>query len=314
MKFPSLGSIIAKEAGERGSVPPYVMVPGIGAGWLEHFRAHMLGARFDPMVIPDPSAMNFKVPDLMLPESVTVERIQHRRAMARLVDQTYREQMNSAEHAGLDTFQDQALNMILSPAVRQAFDLSKESDKVKDAYGRHTFGQSALIARRLVEVGSRFVTVVDVSRPGEGNWDTHSNNDKKHRDVLVPVLDQVLSTLLADLEERGLLSQTIVMAMGEFGRTPDVNPNGGRDHWMHCWSLVLGGGGIRGGQIVGESDERGGYVKDRVVSIGDVYATIFKAMGIDWTKEYMHPIGRPLKIANSIDDVTGEPIDEIVGG
>jgi hypothetical protein len=313
MKFPSFGSIIAKETGERGSVPPYVMVPGIGAGWGEHFRAHMLGARYDPLVIPDPSQKDFKVPDLSLPASVTVERIQQRRAMARLVDGLYREQVQNGEHASLDAFQEQALNMVLSPAVREAFDLSKESDKLKDAYGRHTVGQAALMARRLVEAGSRFVTVIDLNRPEGGNWDTHSNNDKNHRDVLVPVVDQVLSTLLVDLEQRGLLSSTIVMVLGEFGRTPDVNPNGGRDHWIHCWSMVLGGGGIRGGQVIGESDERGAYVKDRTVTIGDVYATVFKAMGIDWTKEYMHPIGRPLKIANSIDDMTGQPIQEIVG-
>ena len=164
-----------------------------------------------------------------------------------------------------------------------------------------------------MEAGSRFVTVIDLNRPEGGNWDTHSNNDKKHRDVLVPVVVQVLSTLLVDLEERGLLSSTIVMVMGEFGRTPDINPNGGRDHWIHCWSMVIGGGGIRGGVVVGESDEPGAYVKDRMVTIGDLYATVYRAMGIDWTKEYMHPIGRPFKIANSLDDVTGEPIREIVG-
>ena len=233
--------------------------------------------------------------------------------MLKLVDELYREQVVGAEHASMDAFQQQALDLILSPKVREAFDLSKEPDQLKEAYGRHTFGQAALIARRLVEAGSRFVTVVDAKRTQTGrDWDTHSNNDKEHRDVLVPVMDQVLATLLTDLEERGLLSSTIVVAMGEFGRTPDVNPNAGRDHWPHCWSLVLGGGGIRGGAVVGASDERGGYVKDREVTIGDLFATLYKALGIDWTKEYMHPIGRPLKIANAINDRTGQPLSELV--
>ena len=316
MKFPSLGSIISKELGERHSVPTYVMVTDIdkvGVPKKEHFRAHMLGARYDPMVIPDPSQKDFKIPDLSLPDSVTVERIEQRRAMAQLVDAMYREQVVSAEHTSMNVFQQQALDMILSPAVREAFDLSKEPEKLKDAYGRHPTGQSALIARRLIEAGSRFVTIVNQRHTQAGiDWDTHSKNDEKHRDVLVPVLDEVLSTLLTDLDERGLLSSTIVMAMGEFGRTPDINPDGGRDHWPHCWSLVLGGGGIRGGTVVGESDERGAYVKDRMVTIGDLFATLYKALGIDWTKEYMHPIGRPLKIANSIDDETGEPIQELV--
>ena len=312
MKFPSLGSIISKELGERHSIPPYVMVPGIG-GFREYFRAHMLGARYDPMDIPDPSQKDFKIPDLSLPDSVTVERIEQRRAMAQLVDGMYREQVVSAEHTSMNVFQQQALDMILSPAVREAFDLSKEPEKLKDAYGRHTVGHSALIARRLIEAGSRFVTIVDRKRPETGaDWDTHRDNDKQHRDVLVPVIDGVLPTLLTDLDERGLLSSTIVIAMGEFGRTPDINPNAGRDHWNHCWSLVLGGGGIRGGTVVGESDERGAYVKDRMVTIGHLFATLYKALGIDWTKEYMHPIGRPLKIANSIDDKTGEPIRELV--
>ncbi len=313
MKFPSLGSIVANELGERDGLPPYVMVPRIMPGYEEYFRAHMLGARFDPMGVPDPSLKDFAIPDLRLPESVTVERIEQRRAMLKLVDETYSQQVISAEHTSMDAFQQQALNLITSPNVRAAFDLAKESDKLKDAYGRHTFGQAALIARRLVEAGSRFVTVVDAKRTQTGaDWDTHSNNDKTHRDVLVPAMDQVLSTLLTDLDERGLLSSTIVVAMGEFGRTPDINPNAGRDHWNHCWSLVLGGGGIRGGATVGASDERGAYVKDREVTIGDLFATLYKALGIDWTKEYMHPIGRPLKIANSINDRTGQPLTELI--
>ena len=313
MKFPALGSMIAKELGPRHSVPPYVMAPRIATVYEEYFKAHMLGAQFDPMQIPDPSAKDFKIADLSLPESVTVERIDQRHAMRQLVDSQYRQRVETAEHAGLDVFEQQALKMILSKEVREAFDLSKESEKTKDLYGRNTFGQSALMARRLVEAGSRFVTAVDMKRKEAGHdWDTHSDNDKRHRDTLVPVLDQTLSALLTDLDQRGLLKSTIVIAMGEFGRTADVNPNGGRDHWCECWSLVLGGGGIRGGQVIGASDERGAMVADRMVTIGDLFATIYKCLGIDWEKEYMHPTGRPLKIANSIKDTTGQPIPQLV--
>ena len=125
-------------------------------------------------------------------------------------------------------------------------------------------------------------------------------------------MDQTLSTLLEDLDQRGLLESTIVIAMGEFGRTPEINPINGRDHWPFCWSMVIGGGGIKGGQVIGASDEKGGFVAERPVAVGDVFATIYKAMGIDWTKEYMTPVGRPIKIANSFDDTTGQPLKELI--
>ena len=144
------------------------------------------------------------------------------------------------------------------------------------------------------------------------SWDTHSNNDDLHKNKLCPRLDQTLSALLGDLSERGLLESTIVLAMGEFGRTPFVNPARGRDHYPNCWSLALGGGGVKGGQVVGASDENGANIISSATSMGDVYATIYKAFGIDWTKEYPTPIGRPIKIANSLEDTTGSPIPELV--
>jgi uncharacterized protein (DUF1501 family) len=165
------------------------------------------------------------------------------------------------------------------------------------------------LGRRLVEAGARFVTASGFKIQ---QWDTHGTNDKILRETLVPPFDQTLSTLLIDLQERGMLDSTIVLVMGEFGRTDDLNANGGRDHWCHCWSVVAGGGGIQGGKIVGSSDERGAYPAGRVVSMGDLFATVYKAFGIDWRKEYMHPIGRPLKIANSLNDETGVPIPELI--
>ena len=310
MLFPSFGSIITREMGPKGSFPPHVLVPE----WTrerqyeKYFGPAFIGSEYAPMVVPDPSGERFKVADLRLPKSVSLERIQHRRSFLEIWDRYHRQRDEIAQYAAMDSYRAQALNMILSPAVREAFDLSKESDSTKEAYGKDSFGQSVLLARRLVESGSRFVTAAGY----HGNsWDAHSNNDKRHRDALVPPLDRALSTLLLDLDQRGLLESTVVLAMGEFGRTPEINPDGGRDHWPYCWSLVIGGGGLAVGQVVGASDERGAS-GDRRITMGDLFATIYKAMGIDWHKEYMHPIGRPVKIANSIDGETGRPIPELI--
>jgi hypothetical protein len=310
MRFPSLGSIVAREMGVRNNVPPYVFEPELGREpqIMGYMKASFAGAEYDPMVLGDPSAKDFEVPDLILPKSISTERIADRRSFLKVVDDLYRRRVESAEHAKLDSFTDQALKMLLTPSVKEAFDLSKESEKTKEAYGNHRFGQSVLLARRLVEAGSRFVTAAGYKHIA---WDTHADNDRRLREDLTPPFDQAFSALLEDLEQRGLLESTVVIAMGEFGRTLK-NPNHGRDHWPKCWSLVIGGGGIRGGQVVGASDAKGLYVADRQVTMGDVYATIYKAFGIDWEKTYMSPIGRPVKIANSIDDATGVPVHELV--
>ena len=165
-----------------------------------------------------------------------------------------------------------------------------------------------MLARRLVESGSRFITAAGHDLNG---WDTHSDNDNRHIKQ-TSELDKSLPAFLEDLNQRGLLESTIVVIMGEFGRSPHHNSKLGRDHWPHCWSLLLGGGGIQGGNVVGASDERGAHVAERIVTMGDLFATIYKAFGIDWTKEYMSPIGRPVKIANSINDETGEPVGELI--
>ena len=167
-------------------------------------------------------------------------------------------------------------------------------------------GQSALLAWR------RSNALLNCAWYHANSWDTHAKNDEGHRDRLCPTLDRTLSVLLDDLAECGLLSSTIVLAMGEFGRTPFVNPDLGRDHWPTCWSLALGGGGIKGGQVIGSSDEEGANVTSAATSMGDVFATIYKAFGIDWTKEYETPIGRPIKIANALDDSTGAPIQGLL--
>jgi hypothetical protein len=312
MQFPSLGSIITKEMGPRNAVPAHVLVPKWDRSrqYEEYFRASFLGGDYDPMCIPDPSKPGFAVTDLSLPKTVSQAAVESRSAFLKAVDRRYRALNDTAEHTNMDAFTAQAWKMILTPAVRDAFDLSKESDQMKERYGRDSVGQSVLLARRLVEAGSRFVTAAGYHGT---SWDTHSDNDKGHRDRLAPPLDRTLTALVEDLDERGLLSSTLVIAMGEFGRTPTINPNLGRDHWPNCWSLALAGGGIKTGQVVGSSDDHGYNVAERVVTMGDLYATIYQALGIDWKKEYMSPIGRPVKISNSLDDRTGTPVKELLG-
>src|SRR5438270_6537632 len=311
MQFPSVGSIITKELGPRNAVPPHVLVPKWDRGrqYEDYFRASFLGGDYDPMCIPDPSKPDFQVTDLSLPKTVSQASVESRAAFLQPVDRHYRALNDTADHTNMDAFTAQAWKMILTPAVRDAFDLSKESDKMKERYGKDSIGQSCLLARRLVEAGSRFVTAAGYHSV---SWDTHSDNDKGHKDRLTPPLDRTLTTLVEDLDERGLLESTLVIAMGEFGRTPVINANLGRDHWPNCWSLALAGGGIKTGQVVGASDERGYNVAERVVTMGDLYATIYQALGIDWKKEYMSPIGRPVKIANSLEDKTGSPVRELL--
>lgn len=311
MQFPSLGSIITKEMGPRNAVPAHVLVPKWDRTrqYEEYFRSAFLGGDYDPMCIPDPAKPGFQVTDLSLPKNVSQAAVQSRSAFLNIVDKHYRELNDTVEHTNMDAFTTQAWKMILTPAVRDAFDLSKESDKTKERYGKDSIGQSCLLARRLVEAGSRFVTAAGYHST---SWDTHSDNDKGHRDRLTPPLDRTLTALVEDLEERGLLETTLVIAMGEFGRTPIINPNLGRDHWPNCWSLALAGGGIKVGQVVGGSDERGANPTGRVVTMGDLYATIYQTLGIDWTKEYRSPIGRPIKIANSLEDKTGSPVKELL--
>lgn len=312
MQFPSLGSIITKEMGPRNAVPPHVLVPKWDKSrqYEDYFRSAFLGGEFDPMCIPDPSRPGFQVTDLSLPKTVSQQAVEGRSEFLKIVDQRYRAMNETADHSNMDAYTAQAWKMLLTPAVRDAFDLGKESEKTKERYGKDSVGQSALLARRLVEAGSRFVTAAGY----HGNsWDTHSDNDKGHKDRLCPTLDKTLTALVDDLEERGLLETTLVVAMGEFGRTPVINPNLGRDHWPNCWSLALAGGGIKVGQVVGASDERGYNVTERVTTMGDLFATLYKALGVDWTREYMSPIGRPLKIANSLEDTTGVPVKELLG-
>jgi uncharacterized protein (DUF1501 family) len=261
------------------------------------------------MCVTDPSQPDFEVPNLTLPKSASTAAVENRQEFLSVVDRRYRQLYAVAEHSNMDALTARAYKLILNPAVRKAFDLGAEPAKLRDRYGRDSVGQSALLARRLVEAGSRFVTVAGYHAAG---WDTHAKNDESHRDKLCPTLDRTLSALLDDLHQRGLHETTVVIAMGEFGRTPFQNPDRGRDHYPACWSLAMAGGGIKTGQVVGSSDDSGSNVTSREHDMGNIYATIYKAFGIDWTKEYETPIGRPIKIANSLEDGTASPIPELL--
>lgn len=307
-RFPSVGSIISKELGPLTNVPPYVAT---GRGRMNCRSAGFTSPQYEPFLISNPGAEDFDVSDLRLPQHLTADVLRSRRAFLKVVDERYRNIARNAEFAEVDIYDEMATKMLLSPAVREAFDLSKESEKTREAYGALRVGQGALLARRLVEAGCRFVTIDGFNSSQGGDWDTHFKNDSDLRDRLGPPFDQAVAALMADLVERGLYDSTVVLIMGEFGRTPRINPGAGRDHWPNCWSVALGGGGIQGGRIVGESDERAAYVAERPVSIGDLFATLYKALGIDWTKTYTGPGARPVYIANALDDKMGQPVNEL---
>ena len=294
--YPSHGSIIAKQLGPRGSVPPYVCLPKMhnsgGAAYL--------GASSAPFVVDaDPNAPDFKVPDLLPPLTVNARRLDDRRQLMQSVDR-FSKGTEVAANSGakqLSTFQGKAFDLVTSPAAKLAFDISAESDKVRDAYGRHSLGQSCLMARRLIEAGVRCVTI------DHTNWDTHYNNFDVLEKDLLPHLDAGLPMLLTDLEERGMLETTLLVVMGEFGRTPRVNQYAGRDHWGPSNTILLAGGGIKPGQVIGATNARGERPASDPVGPEDLAATMYACLGINGDGEFYTPEGRPIKIVNN-----GKPI------
>ncbi|MCA9114998.1 MAG: DUF1501 domain-containing protein [Planctomycetaceae bacterium] len=297
---PSHGSVISRKLGPRGGVPPYVclpkMHPSAGAAYL--------GSSAAPFVVnSDPSAADFSVPDLMPPLEVDAGRLDDRRLLLGRIDR-YRasaELTANTKARALSTFQEKAFELVTSAATRTAFDIAREPDELRDRYGRHSLGQSCLMARRLVEAGVRCVTIEHT------NWDTHYNNFDVLKKDLLPQLDTGLPMLFRDLSERGMLDSTLVLVMGEFGRTPRVNKDAGRDHWGPSNTILLGGGGIRGGLVLGKTNSRGERPEGPSVGPADLSATIFRQLGIDYTEEFITPEGRPVAI---VDD--GHVIDELL--
>ena len=289
---PSHGAIIARKLGPRGSVPPYVCLPQLhpSAG------SAYLGPACAPFAIEaDPAALNFSVPDILPPLSLDAARLDRRRHLLAEVDRldaSLEAQVN-ANARSVSLFKQKAFGLMVSPEAKRAFDIHAEPAAIRDAYGRHTLGQSCLMARRLIEAGVRCVTIEHT------NWDTHDNNFLVLKSQLLPALDSGLSTLFRDLAERGMLERTLVVACGEFGRTPRINKNAGRDHWGNGFTVVIGGGGLRGGVAVGASDARAEKPAENPYGPEDLAATIYRQLGINANEEFTTPEGRPDKIVNS---------------
>ena len=307
-EYPHVGSVLGYLKGPKGDVPPHVLLPrpiGNTGGNMPHGQtAGFLGKPHDPFVLnADPSEANFKVPDLLAPDYITSVRADQRRNLRTLVDGAVKSFEASPDARLLDSSFEQAYTLISSSKAREAFDLTKEPAAMLDRYGRNRFGLSCLLARRLIEAGVRFVTVNMFETVfNEITWDIHGSAPfspiSAYRDLLGPMFDNAYASLLEDLQQRGLLDKTLVVAQGEFGRTPKINPAGGRDHWPQCWTISMAGGGIRGGQVIGSSDEMGGYPKDRPIPAQQVAATILHAVGIELETELPGPQNRPLRVVD----------------
>jgi uncharacterized protein (DUF1501 family) len=289
---PAHGAILARQLGPRGGVPPYVCLPKLHPS----FGSAYLGATAAPFVIDaDPNAPDFSVPDVVPPLNLQAKRLADRRRLLEGMDRFRKsaEAEVNAHARTVRTFQQKAFDLMTSPKARKAFDLRAESDKLRDAYGRNTLGQSCLMARRLVEAGVRCVTI------DHSNWDTHDANFTTLKSQLLPWLDAGVSTLFRDLAERGLLETTLVVITGEFGRTPRINKNAGRDHWGPAFTVALGGGGLKGGVVVGKTDARAERPASDPYGPEDLSATICKLFGIDPKEEVMTPEGRPVALVNN---------------
>ncbi len=313
LDFPHMGTVVNYVRGDRNGLPANVTLPNLinntGTSKPKGQDGGYLGYRYNPFVLnADPSKPNFQPADLQPHPAagLTPVRIDRRRSLRATVDQHLADMERNPSLAALDASYQKAFGLIGSPKLKEAFDLSQEPDKVRDRYGRTTFGQSCLLARRLVERGVRFVDVNMFDTVfGILCWDCHADGGSlftkvsELKDKVAPIFDQAYSALLEDLKQRGMYDDTVVCAFGEFGRTPQMNPRGGRDHWPQCWSVALGGGGLKGGQVIGASDAQGAYPHERPIDPPMVAATVYKALGIDpHLTELPGPSDRPLPIAD----------------
>ncbi len=298
--WPAVGSVLAKLRPGEHSVPPYVVLPVFANDVnipTPGQHAGFLGAAHDPLVLSgDPNTRAFGVPALAPRPELTIERIEGRRNLLAQIDRQTHAISSSNMQSDLDAHYTRAFDLISSSAAKKAFDLEQESPTTRDRYGRNRHGQSVLLARRLVEAGVRLVLVNDAEANGQNKvWDTHGggfNTMRKH----LPETDSAMSSLLKDLEDRGMLDSTLVVWMGEFGRSPKVDKAGGRDHWPDVYSILMAGGGIRGGSVYGASDSHAAYPKDKPVSPEDIHSTIYRALGIPNDTLLHDNLGRPLAL------------------
>ncbi len=294
--FPTLGSVVAWGLGSQANVLPYVALPYTiyNVVQIPGQTAGFLGGGYDRFQVADnPSADNFRIRALDLPDGRDGSDILDREQLLRRLDGLTAHEPT----ARMRQFQQRALMLLSTDSVRRGFDIAAEPTALKDRYGRGLLGQSLLLARRLVENGVNFVTVFDGQTNGQdANWDSHQTIFPRHRQ-LIPPADAGLSALIDDLEARGLLESTLVVSMGEFGRTPKINSQAGRDHWPNCFSMSMAGGGIQGGAFHGASDAMGAYPARDPVAPADVAATILWRFGIDPAREVHDPTGRPFRLA-----------------
>lgn len=305
--FGTLVGWLAQRDGFSRGVPPYVITPFPHCDSKAYITPGQyggcLGPRYDPFVLDDdPNAASFKVRNMGLDASLTTARLDERLKLLQGLSQSSPE-IVSPQATDLDVFNQQAASLLQSGKAAEAFDLTKEPDAVRERYGRHSWGQSHLLARRLIEAGTRFVTTVNGPSI---TWDTHKDNFNALKNRLVPPMEQAYAALLDDLEERGLLDSTLVVWMGEFGRTPKINVDAGRDHWPGCYSVLLAGGGIRGGQVIGASDAIGAFPKERPTTPAEIHATVYAALGYDVRNiSYQSTDGRPIALTE------GTPMSEL---
>ncbi|MGZ0165749.1 MAG: DUF1501 domain-containing protein [Planctomycetales bacterium] len=317
VETPHAGAVASYLQGRRTDLPPFVVLPqtmGRGGGNLPNGQAGgFLGKSHDPFALnADPSKDNFQVPDLLPPADIGTVRLDRRRKLRDLVDDTVKSFDASDNAKLLDSNFETAYRMMTSAQAREAFDLSKEPASVRDRYGRTRFGQCCLLARRLVESGVRFVTInTFLTVFDEITWDIHGSKPftsiEGMKNDVAPMYDQAYSALISDLTERGMLDDTMVCNLAEFGRTPRVNPAGGRDHWPQCFTTYFAGGGVQGGHVVGRSDPIGGVPDERPCDPGNIIATIFKSLGYDTESHLPGPAGRPFPLV----DFGKQPIDEL---
>ena len=291
-QHPSMGSVIAHKLGPRGPIPPYVCLPNMHNSG----SAAYLGAKAAPFTIEaDPSSPGFAVPDLQPPLSVDAARVDDRRGLLAKVDRFQKSAEAKANRGTreLGVFAQRATELMTSKAAKEAFDIHKESPKLRDAYGRTTLGQSCLMARRLVEAGVRCVTV------DHSNWDTHFHNFRVLKEDLLPKFDMAIPTFFRDMEDRGLLKKTVVVLTGEFGRTPKINAQAGRDHWSRSFTVAIGGGGVQGGRVIGKSDKWAMDPAESPYGPEDLCATVYHLLGINPLSEMHTPEGRPIMLTNN---------------
>jgi hypothetical protein len=299
---PSVGSIIARKLGGRGSVPPYVCVPDMHPSC----GAAYLGAAYEPFSVnSDPADPGFTVRDIVPPLELSSRRTDARRHLLAQVDRFQKgtEKAANTKAGSVSVFREKAFDLMTSPAAKKAFNIHDEDPGLRAEYGHNSLGQSCLMSRRLVEAGVRCVTVHHV------DWDTHNNNFVTLKRDLLPHLDAAMSTLFRDLADRGLLETTMVIVTGEFGRTPRINNDAGRDHWGPGFTVAMGGGGIKGGLVVGSSDERAERPADNPYGPEDLNTTIHHSLGINPDEEFLTRESRPVKVANE-----GKVIKELVTG